>query len=213
MKLKDALLGLCLAALLVMEFLLFSANQKKTAAQTALREAQHQVETLQAENDRLKADNAAAQATDIVSLRAENKNLARKLAELQNENTRLGASNQWLFKQLTLLSDTAQQQEQQLEAWAAASRQARAAAQAMTEAEQRAARDRTICIKNLHDLDAAKQKWALENNKTDVDVPTEQDLLPYLPNHLFPVCPAGGTYSINAVGLPPTCSIPGHAIQ
>lgn len=213
MKAKDVILGLCIAALLVTEFFLFSANAKKTAALAALGEAQHQVDELRAENGQLKADNAAARATDIVSLRAENRNLSQKLAQLQNENTRLGSSNQWLQQQLIALSETAQQQQAQLQAWETASQEARSAARQVTEAEKRAAADRDACIRNLHELDTAKQKWALENNKTDVDVPTARDLLPYLPNGLFPVCPAGGTYSINAVGLPPTCSIPGHAIQ
>jgi chromosome segregation ATPase len=213
MKLKDLFLGLCAAALLVTEFFLFSANQQRTTAQEKLSEAQHQVEDLNAQVSQLKADTAAARAPDAVSLRAENQNLAQKLAQLQNENTRLGNSNKWLLQQLGSLSEAAQQQAEQLQAWEAAGRQARVAARQATEEEKRAALDREACIKNLRELDTAKQKWALENNKTDVDVPTEQDLLPYLPNNLFPVCPSGGTYSINAVGLPPTCSIPGHAIQ
>lgn len=213
MKLKDVVLGVCIAALLVTEFFLFSARQQKTTAVAALREAQHQVDNLRAQNEQLKADNAAAQATDIVSLRAENKNLAQKLAQLRNEATQMGTSNQWLLNQLGALSETSQQQQQQLQAWQAASQKAQAQAREATAAEKQAALEREACIRNLHELDAAKQKWALENNKTDVDVPTEQDLLPYLPNGIFPVCPAGGTYSINAVGLPPTCSIPGHSIQ
>lgn len=211
MKLKDVFLGLCIAALIVTESIfLFSARQQRTTTEAALREAQHQVDALRAQNDQLKAANAAAQATDIVSLRAENKNLDQKLAELQNENTWLGNSNKWLLQQLGSLSDTAQQQQEQLQAWETASRQASVA---VKQAQNQAALDRTACISNLREIDAAKQKWALENNKTDEDVPTMQDLLPYLPGRLFPVCPSGGTYSINAVGLPPTCTIPGHAIQ
>jgi hypothetical protein len=69
---------------------------------------------------------------------------------------------------------------------------------------------RNACINNLRQLDAAKQEWALENNKTNGDTPTRQDLLPYL--RRWPVCPAGGTYSINPIGEPPTCSVPGHKL-
>lgn len=68
------------------------------------------------------------------------------------------------------------------------------------------------CINNLRQIDAAKQQWALENNKTGGDLPTKADLLPYLGNHQFPVCPSGGTYTIGVVTNPPTCTISGHAL-
>jgi hypothetical protein len=66
------------------------------------------------------------------------------------------------------------------------------------------------CINNLRQLDAAKNEWALEKGKKAGDVPTKEDLLPYLRS--WPVCPSGGTYSINAVGEPPICSVPGHKL-
>ncbi len=66
------------------------------------------------------------------------------------------------------------------------------------------------CINNLRQLDAAKNEWALEKGKKAGDVPTQEDLLHYLRS--WPVCPSGGTYSINAVGEPPTCSVPGHKL-
>ena len=66
------------------------------------------------------------------------------------------------------------------------------------------------CLNNLRQLDAAKQQWALENGKKSTDVPTKKDLLPFLRH--WPVCPAGGTYTIGSVGEPPTCSIPGHVL-
>jgi competence protein ComGC len=66
------------------------------------------------------------------------------------------------------------------------------------------------CINNLRQIDAAKQQWALENNKQATDVPTWDDLKPYLRE--IPHCPAGGTYTINAVGDPPHCSVPGHVL-
>ena len=68
------------------------------------------------------------------------------------------------------------------------------------------------CINNLRTIDAAKNEWALENNKTSSDVPTENDLLPYFKNHQMPKCPAGGTYTIGAMTNAPTCSIPGHVL-
>ena len=68
------------------------------------------------------------------------------------------------------------------------------------------------CINNLRMIEAAKQEWALENNKTGADTPTQADLAHYLPNGQFPKCPAGGTYTIGAVSNAPTCSIPGHKL-
>ena len=68
------------------------------------------------------------------------------------------------------------------------------------------------CINNLRMIDAAKQQWALENGKGPGDVPTMQDLEPYLKNGVFPTCPAGGTYTIGAVSNAPTCSVPGHQL-
>jgi competence protein ComGC len=71
------------------------------------------------------------------------------------------------------------------------------------------------CINNLRLLDAAKQMWALEHNKTNSDTPTWGDLKPYLcstNNLALSECPSGGTYTLSSVSNPPTCSIPGHVL-
>jgi len=74
----------------------------------------------------------------------------------------------------------------------------------------RATAQRNACINNLRQIDAAKQQWALEKGKQATDVPTWDDIRPYL--YKIPSCPAGGTYTINAVGEKPTCSVPGHEL-
>ena len=74
----------------------------------------------------------------------------------------------------------------------------------------RSTSQQNACINNLRQLDAAKNQWALEKGKKDGDVPTKEDLMPYL--RKWPVCPQGGTYTINTVGKPPECSIPGHKL-
>ena len=74
----------------------------------------------------------------------------------------------------------------------------------------RAVSQKNACINNLRQIDAAKNEWALEKGKKDGDVPTQEDLMPYL--RKWPVCPQGGTYTINAIGRPPECSIPGHTL-
>jgi hypothetical protein len=70
------------------------------------------------------------------------------------------------------------------------------------------------CINNLRQIDAAKNQWALEKSKKADDVPTEDDLKPYIgpPGRGFPKCPEGGTYTIGPVGELPKCSIPGHVL-
>ena len=79
--------------------------------------------------------------------------------------------------------------------------------------EARAASQRSACIANLKQIDEAKAKWAMENKKSRADTPTTADL--YGPTKYIrdePSCPASGTYSINAVGLKPTCTISGHTL-
>ena len=76
----------------------------------------------------------------------------------------------------------------------------------------RAVAMQNACINNLRQIQAAKEEWVLEKNKSQGDVPTENDLTPYLAGK-FPVCPAGGTYTIGAVSNAPTCSVPGHTMQ
>ena len=72
---------------------------------------------------------------------------------------------------------------------------------------------RVGCIHNLRLIDAAKASWALDKNKKQSDTPTEDDLAPYLKEHGFPKCPAGGTYKINSVHEKPTCSVPNHVLE
>ena len=43
-------------------------------------------------------------------------------------------------------------------------------------------------------------------------LPTASELLPYLKDGIFPVCPDGGAYALNAVGEIPGCSVPGHVL-
>jgi len=52
----------------------------------------------------------------------------------------------------------------------------------------------------------------LEKSKPAEAVPALQDLLPYFKDGVFPVCPSGGAYTLNAVGELPSCSAPGHVL-
>jgi hypothetical protein len=75
------------------------------------------------------------------------------------------------------------------------------------------------CINNLRIIDAAKQQWMLDRAKTTNDIPTWDDIRPYLPDrwsNSIPVCPDGGVYTLGRVGEPPICSLgdkePGHKL-
>jgi glucan phosphoethanolaminetransferase (alkaline phosphatase superfamily) len=72
------------------------------------------------------------------------------------------------------------------------------------------------CINNLRIIDAAKNQWALENNKTTNDTPTWENIQPYIGSatrNKIPRCPEGGIYIIGSIGQSPTCSIEGHTLQ
>jgi hypothetical protein len=76
----------------------------------------------------------------------------------------------------------------------------------------------TACLNNLRLIEAAKQQWALENSKTTNDIPTWDDIRPYLgrfQSNSIPVCPKGGTYTLGRVGNLPTCSVggPDHSLS
>jgi len=204
-------------AFLASVILLFLANSQKNAALTALNESKQRADGLQTQVDQLKSSIAAAQGAELSRLRADNLDLPRLRNEvtlMQATNVQLRAANQKLTQQLQVILTTAQDQQAQLEKLAVENQQARAAVKqagaAIQQADAEAARNQ--CINNLRQIDAAKNQWALENNKSADAVPTAQDLLPYFPNNIFPVCPSGGTYTIGSVGVLPTCSIPGHAL-
>jgi general secretion pathway protein G len=70
---------------------------------------------------------------------------------------------------------------------------------------------KNICIKNLRRIEGAKEVWALQNNKDTNSAPTMQELTTFFKGATNRIrCPAGGTYSLNRVGVPPTCSIASH---
>ncbi len=64
------------------------------------------------------------------------------------------------------------------------------------------------CVANLKQIDAAKEQWAMDNNKSNGDACQMSDLVPtYLKS--TPSCPSGGTYTVGAIGTNPSCSIGG----
>ena len=77
----------------------------------------------------------------------------------------------------------------------------------------RATSQANACINNLRQIDAAVNEWALEQGQqTGAQPGMNTDLTPYIKlnsNGGIPQCPAGGTYTLNAVGATPqiSCSL------
>jgi regulator of replication initiation timing len=209
MTLKRWVLWLCIAALLAGAVFLFNANLQRDAALVQLREARQVAGQLRAQLDQLKNSSVATLSVENARLRAENQNLTQKFSHLQNENNQLRKGNQQLTQQLQTTSDAAQPPPPQMPA---EDQQAATAPEPSTQQSAAAVARLNTCINHLRQIDAAKQQWALENSKTDDDIPTALELLPYFKDVIFPMCPSGGAYTINAVGVPPTCSIRGHVL-
>ena len=63
------------------------------------------------------------------------------------------------------------------------------------------------CTENLHQINTAKEQFAMANGLGEGASMTQSQILPYLHDQKFPSCPTGDVYDIQPVGLTPTCSI------
>ncbi len=70
---------------------------------------------------------------------------------------------------------------------------------------------RTACIRNLHEIDGAKESWALENKKA-AGAPIDESAVNDYMKGGAPICPGGGTYTYGNLDAKPTCSVAGHAL-
>ncbi len=159
----------------------------------------------------------SGQTEELTRLRKESEDLLR----LRSEAQRLRDQTKQLTAQLATAQAQGAQAQQAQQQMAEKLANENQALRSQTEKIQQAQAIEQVkvqtdaCVNNLRMIDGAKQTWALENKKTANDVPTMEEILPYLGRGTSappPVCPGGGTYSINAVGLPPTCNLPGHAL-
>lgn len=72
------------------------------------------------------------------------------------------------------------------------------------------------CQENLSKIDGAKEQWSLEHKKGTGTSLSESDLVegPITSGYMkfFPIEPSGGSYTINVIGIDPSCSTgyPGH---
>lgn len=205
MSLKRWIIWTCVLLMLVADIFLFRANHQKESVLVNLGNSQVQLHQTQAELDALKSTQPASQLPEVLRLRRQNETLSNQLAALQMAFLKLDVENQSNAEHLATARLALQLQQEHLQELEAAYDQA-----ADTNSQDAAVIARKTCINNLRMIDDAKQEWATENDMGNDAVPGVKDLLPYLKDGVFPVCPSGGTYSINAVDEVPTCSYPGH---
>lgn len=183
---------------------LFSVNRSQTAQLADLSAKAARADQLQAENDQLKA--APDQSAELTRLRGEHEellSLRSQVNQLGEENKKLNSDYQKALAQSGQVQQQQQQTSSELQSLRLQSQHLQAA---------QAAEHLSICVNNLKLIQAAKQQWALENNKPAIAVPKADDLAAYLPGKTMPICPDGGTYIINAVGVPAACTVQGHVL-
>jgi Na+-transporting NADH:ubiquinone oxidoreductase subunit NqrC len=207
---KTAIPWILVVALLGGGYFLFAANQQKQAELDKQAQQLQDVDNLRAENEELKK--IPAQNEELARLRKDNEDVLR----LRGETQQLRAQVKQLTAQLATAQgqvSEAQAQQSQLTQLASENDKLKTQAGQLRDAQALADTHRATCINNLREIEGAKQQWALEKGKTADALPTPQDLAPYLPDGGAKlVCPDGGTYSINAVNVAPTCSVPGHSL-
>jgi len=225
MKQKSWLPWLCVLVALGCAGFLYGANRRQQDELMKLRQDSQELQTLRASAESKEAQ-TPADSEELARLRKDKEELLR----LRSEVHQLREEKQQLNIQVQSVQANAQAAQAQAQAEVASAKAAQAAAlsaqqqaAAMSAAQQAGAAGSTVrnldlqtlaCINNLRQIEGAKQQWALENKKTAEAVPTVEDLAPYLKgNNAQLACPAGGVYTLNAVGVEPTCSIPGHSLS
>jgi len=63
------------------------------------------------------------------------------------------------------------------------------------------------CINNLRQIDSAKEQWAMANNIAGTAAVVTTAVDSYIKGNTTPVCPASGTYTYQAMGTDPSCSV------
>ena len=69
------------------------------------------------------------------------------------------------------------------------------------------------CTANLKQIDSAKEQWAMDNRVSSGGAAPVMTTLVGSAGYIksTPACPSSGTYTINAVGTNPVCSVGGTA--
>lgn len=199
-----------LLALLAIGGVFYFQNTTRQATQTVatLQQQVQELQVVREENERLKTNQVSKD--ELERLQKD----SHEVLKLRNQVQLLRGEQDKLKQTAQAAQNQSQQVQARIEAVQSqltAARQAAAAKPAVTPASAEDAIN--ICINHLRQMDAAKNQWALEYNKTGDAIPTERDISPYIKldaDGKIPPCPSGGTYTINAVNVPPACSIAGH---
>jgi len=204
MNLKRWFAWACLGLVVIAEVSLFRAYREKDILQTELRVAQTEMRQMQDELNGLRNSNAGLQAAEILRLRRQNQILTNQVSQWRVAWQELSSESQSNALRLATAREAIRLQQDHIE-------------QIQTEGQQILEASVTIiarktCINNLRLIDDAKQQWATDLAKPLNAVPTVKDITPYFKGKVFPECPDGGTYSLNAVDEVPTCSVEGHTL-
>ncbi len=194
----------CLALVVIAEVALFRAYRDRDALQTGLNNSQAELRQAAAARDELKNSNAGLQAAEISRLRKQNQLLSNQVVQWRASLAELDFASRSNAIHLATARTALRLQQQHLEELQDQNQQI-----LDTSTEVIA---RKTCVNNMRLLDDAKQQWALATGKPVATVPKVKDLQIYFKDGALPECPAGGTYSLNALNEVPTCSIPGHAL-
>jgi len=215
-QLKTILPWLCVAALVAAMLMQRSRSKGSEMELAALQLANQELKKARLDEEDL--EKIQAQVAELGRLRKENEELhrlrneVRQLREEKQGAARAGQSGQPPVAQPRADASAQPQVQRQLQQLMAENERLRAENQQFQQLQINAAVNAPInaCINNLRIIEGAKDQWALENKKVDGTAVSAQDLQPYLKNNTIPACPQGGAYTLNRVGTPPTCSIPGH---
>ena len=201
-----------LVALLALGGVFYFHNTTQQATQTVvtLQQQVQEMQVVREENERLKTNQVSKD--ELERLQKD----GHEVLKLRNQVQLLRGEQDKLKQSAQTAQNQSQQAQARIEAVQSQLTAARQAAVAKPAPTLVAAEDAmNACINHLRQMDAAKNQWALENNKIGDAIPTERDISPYIKldaDGKIPQCPAGGTYTINAVSVPPTCSIAGHVL-
>lgn len=179
----------------------YNGNQTKSAELQKLQLQAQEAEALRGELEEFKKNQVAPE--ELARLKEGRDELLR----LRNQVRQLTADKSQLSQQAQAAQSAAEKAQEQAQTLAQAQNQVLAQAQ-----EQVQAVAASTCVTHLRQLDRAKQLWVQDHEKTAQATPTENDLLPYLPNQTLPVCPGGGKYTLGSVATPPTCSVANHVL-
>jgi len=205
MKAKTALPWVLVVGLGIALGAVYSSSKQGMEELAKLRQEREELQKQGASTEESKGSQAHAESEELTRLRREHD----ELLKLRNDIGQLRIEKDQLAKQAQAARHpvATPEEQQQLQSLMAENLKLKASAQANQQVAQQ-----TACVNNLRQIEAAKAQWALENQKPQGALVGPSDVAQYIPTKAMPVCPAGGIYTINPVGIAPLCNIPGHTL-